>query len=206
MRPHPAAAFPGTHPMKLVRLFSLFVAVTLIGVTAVVAQEKKAKKPRVSPADVVSATIDGNDIKISYGRPYTKDPKTGEPRKIWGGLVPYGAVWRTGANDATVLTITKPIAIGGFDLPAGSYSLFTVPTEGEGSKLIINKKTGQWGIPYDEDEEKANELARLDMKRGATTSNLDQFTIKLEQTGPGAGRISFAWADAYYSIDFKNKG
>src|SRR6185369_17227388 len=105
--------------MKLVRLFSLCVAVLLIGITAVSAQEKKAKKPRVSPADVVTATIDGNEIKISYGRPYTKDPKTGEPRKIWGRLVPYGAVWRTGANEATVLTTTKAIVIGGFDLPAG---------------------------------------------------------------------------------------
>jgi hypothetical protein len=191
--------------MKLVRLLTLCTIATLVGVTAMFAQEKKAKKPPVSPRDVVTAKIDGNEVKIDYGRPYTKNPKTGESRKIWGGLVPYGKIWRTGANEATVLTIEKPIVIGGFDLPAGSYSLFTIPTEGKGSKLVINKKTGQWGIPYHEDEEKDNELAHLDMKRNATPSNPDQFTITIEQTGPGTGQIKFGWADAYYSIDFKNK-
>jgi hypothetical protein len=113
------------------------------------------------------------------------DPKSGEARKIWGSLVPYGKVWRTGANEATVLTIDKPIVIGGFDLPAGKYTLFTVPTEGAGSKLII---------------------ARVDMKRGSTPSNLERFTITVEKKGAGAGQIKFAWADAFYSIDFKNKG
>lgn len=191
--------------MKLTHVFTICTLTALAGLTALAAEQKKSR-PRVSPAATVTATIDGNTIRIDYGRPHTKDPKTGEMRTIWGGLVPYDKVWRTGANEATVLTIEKPIEIGGFDLPAGKYSLFTVPTAtGEGAKLIINKKTGQWGIPYKEDEEKANELARVDMKRGATPENLEQFTITIEQTGPGAGQIKFAWADAFYSVDFKNK-
>lgn len=192
--------------MKLLRLVTLCTVATLIGATAVFGQEKKAKKARVSPDGVATAQIDGNTVTINYGRPYTKNPKTGEPRKIWGSLVPYGQVWRTGANEATVLTIEKPIVIGGFDLPAGKYTLFTVPTEGAGSKLIINKRTGQWGIPYDEGEEKANELARVDLKRGQNPGDLDQFTITVEPAGPGAGQIKFSWADASYSVDFKNKG
>jgi hypothetical protein len=76
--------------------------------------------------------------------------------------------------------------------------------EGAGSKLIINKRTGQWGIPYKEAEEKANELARLDLKRSRTASNVERFTIAIETTGPGAGRMAFAWADAQYAIDFRN--
>lgn len=191
--------------MKIMRSMVLFLAAALIGAAPGFAQEKKAKKAPVSPRDVATANIDGNKISIDYGRPYTKDPKTGEMRKIWGGLVPYGKVWRTGANQATHLTIEKPIVIGGFELAAGKYTLFTIPTEGTGSKLIINKKTGQWGIPYKEDDEKANELARLDLKRSKTAKNLDQFTISIERTGSGAGRINFAWADSQYSIDFKNK-
>jgi hypothetical protein len=191
--------------MKLLQVSSLGLAV-LIGLTSVFAQEKKAKKARPSPPEVASANIDGNEIKINYSRPSVNDPKSGEKRKIWGSLVPYGKVWRTGANEATVLTIDKPIVIGGSDLPAGKYTLFTVPTEGAGSKLIINKKTGQWGIPYNETAEKENELARVDLKRGATPSNLERFTITIEKTGAGSGQIKFAWADAFYTVDFKNKG
>lgn len=192
--------------MKFIRLSLLCLTAALIGATSTLAAEKKAKKAPVSPRAQVTANIDGNTIEIDYGRPYTKDPKTGEMRKVWGGLVPYGKVWRTGANQATHLTISKPIVIGGYELAAGKYTLFTVPTDGAGSKLIINKKTGQWGIPYREDEEKANELARVDLKRSKTSQNLDQFTITIDKTGAKAGRINFAWADAQYSIDFKNKG
>lgn len=191
--------------MKLNHLIGLCAALSLFIASVSHAADSAGKRRRVSPADVVTASIGGNEIKINYGRPYTKDPKTGEPRQIWGGLVPYGKVWRTGANEATVLTLTKPIVIGGFDLPAGKYSLFTVPTDGPGAKLIINKKTGQWGIPYKESEEKPNELARVDLTRGTNPAPLDQFTITIDETGPDAGQIKFAWADAYYAVDFHNK-
>jgi hypothetical protein len=191
--------------MNLTRFSVWCVAVALIGTTSLFAQEKKAKKARVSPAEVATATVDGNQISIAYGRPNEKDPKSGEVRKIWGGLVPYGKVWRTGANEATVLTIAKPIVIGGYELAAGKYTLFTVPTDGAGSKLIINKRTGQWGIPYKEDEEKANELARVDLKRSKTAAHVPQFTITIEKSGTAAGLIKFAWADAQYTVGFKNK-
>ncbi len=190
--------------MKLLQISAVCLA-AVIGVTSVFAQEKKAKKARVSPPEVASANIDGHEIKINYSRPSVNDPKTGESRKIWGSLVPYGEVWRTGANEATVLTTEKPIVIGGFELPAGKYTLFTIPTESAGSKLIINKRTGQWGIPYKEAQEKENELARVDLKRGKNPTNLDRFTITIEKTSAGAGQIKFAWADAFYSVDFKNK-
>ena len=191
--------------MKLLRLSVVCISAALIGAVSLVAQEKKAKKAPVSPPAVATATIDGNELKITYNQPWIKDPKSGAPREIWGKLVPYGKVWRTGANAATTLTIQNPIVIGGFELAAGKYTLFTVPTEGAGSKLIINKRTGQWGIPYKEEEEKANELARVDLKRGKTSASVDPFTITIEKTGAGAGRIVFAWADAQYSVAFKNK-
>ncbi|MDO8542183.1 MAG: DUF2911 domain-containing protein [Opitutaceae bacterium] len=191
--------------MNLTRLSVFCLAVALIGTTSMFSAEKKAKKARVSPPDVATANIDGNEVKIAYSRPFETNPKGGEVRKIWGVLVPYGKVWRAGANEATVLTVDKPIVIGGYNLAAGKYTLFVVPTEGAGSKLIINKKTGQWGIPYKEEEEKANELARVDLKRGKTKSHLPQFTITVDKVGAGSGRITFAWADAQYAIDFKNK-
>jgi len=203
--------------MKLLRplVFSLITA-ALLGATSTTAQEKKAKAAPLSPPAVATASIDGNDLTINYSQPFIRDPKTKQPRQVWGGVVPYGKVWRTGANAATTLKITKPIVIGGYQLAAGTYCLFTVPTAGAGSKLIINKELmgkdrkgnprARWGIPYDEAAEAANELARLDLKRSKTAANVDPFTITIKRTGAGAGQISFAWADAQYTIAFKNKG
>src|SRR5271168_2452727 len=71
-----------------------------------------AQQKRISPHETTSAVIDGDRVTIVYGRPYTKDHKTGEMRKIWGGLVPYGEVWRTGADEATLLITQKPILFG----------------------------------------------------------------------------------------------
>ena len=185
--------------------FLTVLAVAALSATALSAQEQKKKKERPSPAATASADIDGNQVKIAYSRPKMKDPKSGEVRKIWGGLVPYGKVWRTGANEATLLTTTQPVVIGGFQLGAGTYSLFTVPQADGSAKLIINKRTGQWGIPYKEEEEKANELARLDLKKGKTDGLVDPFTMAVEKTGPGAGVIKLAWENTQYSIAFANK-
>src|ERR1700744_1052546 len=99
-------------------------------------------KQQASPADSASGTAAGSMIKISYHSPSVKG------RKIWGGLVPYDKVWRTGANEATIFTTSKDIKIGGKTLPAGKYSLYTKPGEKEW-QIIFNSKTGQWGINMD---------------------------------------------------------
>jgi hypothetical protein len=98
--------------------------------------------PVASPRDSVSGTVAGSTIKISYGSPAVKG------RKIWGGLVPYDKVWRTGANTATIFETSKAIKIGGKTLPAGKYSLYTTPGE-KSWKVIFNSQTGQWGIKMD---------------------------------------------------------
>src|ERR1700751_3204572 len=104
-----------------------------------------AQQKRISPHETISKVIDGNRITIVYGRPYTKDPTTGQNRKIWGDLVPYGEVWRTGADEATLLITQKPIEIAGTTIPAGAYTLWTLPNQDGTAKLIINKQIGQWG-------------------------------------------------------------
>jgi len=178
--------------MKLLRLLSI-VTFTLVTILTAQAQDK----PRVSPQATVKANIDDADITVVYSRPYTKDPKTGAPRKIWGGLVPFGKVWRTGANEATVLTTTKALDLGGTALPAGSYSLFTVPEE-NGGKLIINKQTGQWGTKYDEKQD----LAKVDLTKAKADAPADQFTITLDKNPAGGGTIKLIWEDAAYSVNF----
>jgi hypothetical protein len=193
------------------RRFVLAVAVVaaamLVSSTSASAQAaKKKQRQRISPHETVTATIDGDEIKLVYGRPYTKDPKSGEKRKIWGKLVPFGKVWRTGADEATLLTTASPLEIGATSLPAGTYSIFTVPAEGdETAKLIINKKTGQWGIPYNEASEKANELARVDLKKTALDKTVDQFTMAIEPQTGGGGELKMTWENTQYSIPFTVK-
>ena len=117
------------------RKLSLLFAVIFLASTVAFAQ----KKPLASPADSASGTVAGSMIKISYHSPGVKG------RKIWGELVPYDKIWRTGANEATIFTTSKDIKIGGKTLPAGKYSLYTKPGEKEWS-VIFNSQTGQWGI------------------------------------------------------------
>jgi hypothetical protein len=179
----------------------LIVAAVGLGALSLAAQPK----PRVSPQETITADIDGNSLKLVYSRPFTKDPKTGEARKVWGKLVPYGKVWRTGANEATVLTTAQPLVLGGTEIPAGTYSLFTVPMEEGVSKLIINKRTGQWGIPYDEAKEKANELARVDMKKAALEKSVDQFTMAIEKAPAGGGVLKLMWENTEFSVPFTVK-
>jgi hypothetical protein len=184
----------------------LVVAATLVTSTPAMAQAaKKKQRQRISPHDTINATIDGDEMKLVYGRPYTTKPGTTEVRKIWGGLVPYGQVWRTGADEATLLTTAQPIEIGGYSLAAGTYSLFTVPNEDGTAKLVINKKTGQWGIPYKEAEEKANELARVDLKKSPLDKTVDQFTMAIEPEAGGGGVLKMMWENTQYSVPFTVK-
>jgi len=180
------------NPLRILSIISL----TSVALTTGYAQDKKP----ISPHETVSATIDGADIKIAYGRPYTKDPKTGEMRKIWGGLVPYGKVWRTGANEATTLTTSKDLQFGSVTVPAGTYTLFTQPEE-SGGKLIINKQTGQWGTKYDEKQD----LARVDMKKGDSSAAVDQFTMAVDKNPSGGGVITLKWEKTEYTVPFTVK-
>jgi hypothetical protein len=156
-----------------------------------------AQQKRVSPHETVSAVIDGSRVTVTYGRPYTKSPKTGETRKIWGGLVPYGQVWRTGADEATTLITQKPLVFGDTTVPAGAYTLWTLPAEDGSAKLIINKQIGQWGVGPGSYDEK-NDVARVDLKKDALVTPVDQLTIAVSK--PGLFKLS--WENIQYSAAF----
>ena len=182
-----------------------FKSALVIATLVAIALPVMAQRKRVSPHETITATVDGDKLTLVYGRPYTKDPKTGDPRKIWGGLVPYGKVWRTGADEATLLTTEQPIVLGGTDIPAGTYSLFTLPAADGTAKLIVNKKTGQWGIPYREASEATNELARIDLKKDALDKTVDQFTMAIEPNSSGGGVLKMMWENTGYSVPFTIK-
>jgi Protein of unknown function (DUF2911) len=176
---------------------NLLISLSFVAASLAIA----ADKPRVSPHETISADIDGAKVTIVYGRPYTKDPKTGAPRKIWGELVPFGKVWRTGADEATLLTTTQPLDIGGTTVPAGTYSLFSQPEENGSAKLIVNKQTGQWGTKYDEKQD----LFRIDMKKEAVDKPVDQFTMAIEKNPAGGGTLKLTWENTQYSVSLKAK-
>jgi hypothetical protein len=155
-----------------------------------------AQQKRVSPHETISAKIEGNRITVVYGRPYTKDPKTGEARKIWGGLVPYGKVWRTGSDEATLLITQKPINLGETAIPAGAYTLFTLPAEDGSAKLIVSKQIGQWGLEYDEKQD----FARIDLKKDALEKPVDQFTMAVAKNPSGGGTLKMMWETTGYSV------
>jgi hypothetical protein len=171
----------------------LMIAALVVSALPLMAQQK-----RVSPHETISAVIDGNRVTITYGRPYTKNPRTGEMRKIWGGLVPYGEVWRLGADEATTLITQKPLMFGDTMVPAGTYTLFMLPQEEGVSKLIINKQTGQWGTQYDEKQD----LARIDLKKGASEKPADQLTVAVAKGPSGSGVITITWEDTVFSAHF----
>jgi len=164
-------------------------------------------QPRTSPHDTVSGRIGGGRnaalIVVYYGRPYSKDPNTGAVRKIWGGLVPFGQVWRMGSDEATVITTPVDLQIGDTVIPAGAYSLDMQPEADGSAKLIFNKQVSRWGIPYTAALQK-DELVRVDMKKADAPKPLDEFVITLAPNATGdALTLTAAWENTQYSVDLK---
>src|SRR3984957_10806045 len=117
-----------------------------IGLTALIGCQAQAKKPMPSPPAETSQTVDGKTVSIHYNAPSMRG------RKIFGGLVPYDKVWRTGANPATSLKTEVNLKIGTADVPAGNYTLYTLPSTGTW-EVIINKANRQWGRQHDPNQE-----------------------------------------------------
>ena len=167
--------------------------------TFAAAQPDKSKRP--SPPGTAEITLNGKKITIDYSRPHTRDPKTGEQRKMIGDHEPYGKVWRAGANEATSLKTETDIEIGGTTVPAGSYTLFTLPEQGK-MTLIVSKKTGEWGIPYPGEQ---LDLARIPMKFTSGNAPVEQFTISFDSASDKSATLTFAWEDWTASVPVKAK-
>jgi len=148
----------------------------------------------LSPTDSVQATVGGATLSVKYSRPAVRG------RVVFGGVVPWDQVWRTGANAATIFTTSADLVMGGTTIPAGSYSLWTIPSSA-GWKLIINKNTGQWGTNYDPQ----HDLAKLDMQTAPLDTLVERFTIEITPNGPSAGSIALAWEKTRAWVAFAKK-
>jgi len=165
------------------------ILVTLTSAALLFAQHDAAggdKKP-LSPPAKAETTIAGKKVSIDYSAPSVRG------RKIFGGLVPYGQVWRTGANAATTLTTETDLVIGGTKVPAGTYTLYTVPAE-KGWKLIVNKQTGQWGTEYSQGQD----LARIDMNTSRLSAPVETFKVSLDN-----GKLALEWENTRAEVELK---
>ena len=164
----------------LVSGVSVVLLVSAVVIAAQAAQQDKSKRP--SPPGTAEVTLKGKKITIDYSRPYLKGRHVGQE------LAPYGKIWRTGANEATALTTEVDLNIGGTRVPAGKYTLWTLPSEGTW-KLIVNTQTGQWGTNYDESQD----LARIDMQKTALPQSVEQFTISFEKKDENTANLNLDW-------------
>src|ERR1700753_2838896 len=160
-----------------------------ISFAALIVCQTQTKKPMPSPPADTSQTVDGKTVSIHYNAPSMRG------RKIFGGLVPYDKVWRTGANPATALKAGVNLKIGSATVPAGSYTLYTLPSA-SGWKLIINKQTGQWGTKYDQSQD----LARVDMKTETLSSPQEVMSITLEPFQDKTSSLHVRWETTDASV------
>ena len=195
-----------------------FIVLALAGMFLIPSGSMAQRGPRspvvvhLSPHDIISCHFGTAMVTIIYGRPLTIKPGTTDVRVIWGTLVPWDKVWRTGSDEATTLICGKPIVFGDLVVPAGIHTIFTFPSKDGDSKFIINNRIGQWGIPYPAAEEK-EELGRVTMTKSALDKPLDQFKMEIlakrTSDAPNApfsatdGTIKMEWESTQFSIDFK---
>ena len=151
----------------------------------------RGRAGRMSPADTVRSSIGTAKVEIVYGRPIKRG------RRVWGNVVPWGSPWRTGANEATMLTTSADLMFGTTVVPAGRYTLFSLPTSG-GAQLIINTQTGQWGTAYDS----SKDLARIPMTQTMLTQPVEQFTIAVLPQASG-GVLRMSWDDREFAVPFR---
>jgi Protein of unknown function (DUF2911) len=182
--------------MNTARKFACFaVAVFAFAILAspLSAQQDKSKRPS-PPASAQCTFPDGKTLKVDYSSPRMRG------RKIYGGLVPYGKVWRVGANEATTFVTDADLMVGDKTVPAGNYTMFAVPEPGKWT-LILSKKTGEWGIPYPGAQ---YDFTRVPMEVSKLKTPLEDFTISFAHTNDGCS-MRFDWATTRATILIREK-
>jgi hypothetical protein len=165
----------------------LLLAFTLLSTTFAFAQQDAKGAAKPSPAAVAEGKIGDKNITISYHQPAVKG------RKIWGELVPFDKVWRTGANNATTITVDKDVKVGGKPLPKGRYSLMTIPTASSDWIIIFNKDADQWGA-YSYDEKK--DEVRVKAKSAKSDAFNERLTFAVKEKS-----IALMWENLVVNVD-----
>lgn len=187
--------------IRSIRRTALLAAVVAASATPALAQhEGHQQQPRpaqqqrvLSPRDTARFELGNNRrVWIDYGRPSMRG------RRIMGDLVPFGRVWRTGANAATTLVTDVDLQVGNARVPRGTYTLYTLPTA-QGWTLIVNKQTGQWGTQY----EQSRDLVRIPMQVARTPRPVEQFTISMARAQGGSNTLVMEWENVRATVPFR---
>jgi len=164
-------------------LFALLFAVGPVSASRLSAQTPQVNFPAASPACTLKQRIGLTDIEVVYSRPGVKN------RTVFGGIVPYGQVWRTGANQATTISFSTPVKLEGVEIPAGKYALFTIPGEKEWT-VIISKNAAQWGsFQYNEKDD----VARFKVKPVTLAESIETFTIEFNRIRDESAVLNLVW-------------
>jgi hypothetical protein len=174
----------------------VFMAIVLVALVSEAAHAQKLPGLDSSPADIAYLRQNGKKgapiIKVVYGRPLKKG------RTMLGDKEPYGKVWRTGANETTEIKLYKDVTFGDKVVPAGTYTLYTIPDKSEWT-IIFNSKLDTWG-PYEYEE--AKDVARIKVPAGKTDAEVEAFTIDF-QGGNGTGDMVLAWENTLVKVPVK---
>lgn len=172
---------------------SLLILAAALFATRLHAQEaKKLEFPQPSPPASVAERVGVTGVSIEYSRPSMRE------RKIFGGLVPFGQVWRTGANAATKITFGTDVKFGGAAVPAGSYALFTIPGEAEWTVILSKVVEGQWGsYAYNPKDDQA----RVTVKPVALAEPVETMTIGLQDMHAGKANLVIAWERTKVAVE-----
>src|SRR5271154_1070795 len=179
------------------RFFALCALIVLsTGIVSSARGQGTDKSKRPSPAAHAEYQFsDGKTVIVDYSSPRAKG------RVVYGGLVPYGAIWRAGANEATTFVTNTDLMVGGKPVPAGSYTIFVVPNKDKWT-LIINKKTGESGVPYPGE---SSELVRIDMKASTLPAPVEDFLIAFDKTGNNC-TMRMDWETTRASVEIAEEG
>ena len=170
----------------MVRLRAFGIVAAVLTAAPLLAQQ--------SPPAQTSVNIAGKMIRIDYSAPSMRG------RKIFGGLEPYGRVWRAGANAATALHTDATLDIEGLTVPKGDYTLF-VFLDPKQWQLIVSKATGEWGLDYD----KRQDFGRVPMQMSKPSKPIETYKMTLSSLGGNKGKLQLAWENTIASVDFTVK-
>jgi hypothetical protein len=152
---------------------------------------------RLSPHETVGVNLGGRVITITYGRPFSRAPRGGDMRTIWGSLVPWGEAWRLGADEATLIVTPAPLVFGSTTIPAGAYTLYMMPQETGTSELVFSRNIGKWGIPVDT----TSDVARVPLTKSTLSPANDQLKLTFTEAG-GTVTLNIQWEATQYSASF----
>jgi hypothetical protein len=158
------------------------LALASTALTAQTAPAAPAPKPMASPPATANVSVAGGTIEIHYNSPQMRG------REIMGALVPYGKVWRTGANPATTIITSVPLKFGSLVVPAGTHTLYSLPSA-DVWQLIVNNQTGQWGLTYDQ----AKDLGRIPMQAKSMSAPQEAMTLSFENTTATSTELHIRW-------------